>query len=447
MPLNAIQRRDFLRLSAAGLSTVSLSGWFPRLAAWAQQTAKPPQACILLWMPGGPSQIDTFDPKPSHENGGEFAAIDTSVPGIQISEHLPLLAEQAQELAIIRSMQTKEGDHGRATYHLRTGYRPQGPVQYPTLGSLVSHRLKRPEVDLPGYVSILSAPFANPGAFRPGFLGPEMAPLIVGGDPRNNRVAADSEYGAPLEVRNVAPPEQIAHDQLEDRLGLLDFIETSFSADRPGLATRSHQLAYAQAVRMMNSPAMSAFDLEEEPANLRSRYGKNRFGQACLLARRLIERGVSFVEIGLSSAEGDGPLGWDTHQNNFEAVRNLSQPLDAGWATLLVDLRDRGLLDSTLVIWMGEFGRTPKINGNGGRDHFPTAWSTVLAGGGIRGGQTYGATNEAGTEVSESPVPVNNFFATICSALGLDPTDQNMSNVGRPIRLVEPEAQPIAALL
>jgi uncharacterized protein (DUF1501 family) len=198
---------------------------------------------------------------------------------------------------------------------------------------------------------------------------------------------------------------------------------------------------------MMRSAAVKAFDLGDEPASLRDRYGRSLFGQGCLLARRLVERGVPFVEVTLSQVSGQGALGWDTHQNNFESVKRLSGVLDPAWATLLDDLKDRGLLESTVVVWMGEFGRTPKINPQNGRDHWANSWTTVLGGGGIRGGQVVGKTSKDGTAVEERPVSVPDLLATVCTALGLDISKQNQSNVGRPIRLVEPTAKPITEVL
>jgi uncharacterized protein (DUF1501 family) len=192
---------------------------------------------------------------------------------------------------------------------------------------------------------------------------------------------------------------------------------------------------------------VQAFELSDEPAALRDAYGRNVFGQGCLLARRLVERGVPFVEVSLNSAGVGNILGWDTHQNNFATLKTMLPVLDNGWATLLTDLKARGLLDSTLVVWMGEFGRTPKINNNQGRDHFPNAWSTVLSGGGVRGGQVLGRTSDNGQEVTERPVSVPDLLATIFLALGLDPMDQNMSNVGRPIRLADPAAKPLTECL
>ena len=445
--MTTFSRRDALKLLAAGVSAHSLSGWFPRLAASAAGQVEHPRACILLWMPGGPSQLDTFDPKPDHENGGEFSPISTTVPGVQVGEHLPQMAQEMEHLAIIRSMKTKEGDHGRASYNLRTGYLPAGPIQYPTLGSIVGNEQRERDSDLPNYISILPNPFVNPAAFGPGFLGPRHAPLVVGSNAPGGAQMADSDYGAPLDVRNIRLPGGIQTAQADSRMELLKFIETGFAADRPGLPTESHRSAYEQAVRMMRSPAMRAFQLDEEPSSVRDAYGKNRFGQACLLARRLVEQGVSFVEVALGGPDGNNGLGWDTHQDNFESVKALCETLDPAWSMLIRDLRDRGLLETTTILWMGEFGRTPTINGNTGRDHFPNAWSTVLAGGGIQGGQVYGATTESGQDVQDNPVDVSGLLATLLTALQIDSTNQNMSRIGRPIPLVDESAGPIEELL
>lgn len=451
-------RREWMRMfargaGALGVSSLSLSGWLPALAEEVAGHPKRHRSCILLWMPGGPSQIDTFDPKPGHKNGGEFKPIDTSVPGIQISEHLPNLAKQMNHLALIRSMQTKEGDHGRATYHLRTGYLPQGPVRYPTLGSLVSHELGSESAELPNFVSVMPNRLLSPTAYGAGFLGPRFAPLVVGAEPPRRQRAADGgpamefPFGPPLEVRNIRPRSEITAPQSDSRLELLTSMEDEFRSQRPGISAESHQSAYSQAVRMMRSQAVGAFNLDEEPAALREAYGKNRFGQGCLLARRLVERGVPFVEVALSDAMGGMGIGWDTHQQNFEGVKALSGVLDPAWGTLMQDLQDRGLLESTLVVWMGEFGRTAVINDQGGRDHFPTAWTTVLGGGGIRGGQVYGQTDEGGEKVIDKPVKVADLLATMTTALGIDPKKENMSNVGRPIPLTDRDGAPVTDLL
>jgi hypothetical protein len=436
-------RRDWLRMASAGGLAGSLSGWLPALAADASRHPDRRRACILLWMSGGPSQIDTLDPKPGHENGGPFQAIDTSVAGIQLAEHLPRLARMMDRVALVRSMSTREGDHTRATYLVRTGYLPQGPVQYPTLGSLVAKELGSDEAELPNFVSVSPYQFISPGAFGSGFLGPRHSPLVVGG-PGNFFAGNDPNgYEQALAVRNLAVPQEVSLEQADGRLDLLGGLEGDFAALRPGLVADSHQAAYQQAVRLMRSDAVRAFRLDEEPAHLRDRYGRNQFGQGCLLARRLMERGVPFVEVSLNGVQGNNIFGWDTHQNNFDGVRRLCEVLDPAWSSLLDDLKGRGMLDSTLVVWMGEFGRTPRINGSQGRDHFPAAWSTALCGGGIRGGQVVGRTSADGAAVDDRPVSVGDLLATICLALGIDPQKQNMSNVGRPIRIADPEAKPL----
>jgi uncharacterized protein (DUF1501 family) len=230
-------------------------------------------------------------------------------------------------------------------------------------------------------------------------------------------------------------------------VGLLDEMELEFAAEHAGSAAQGHRTAYQRAVTLMRSQAVKAFNFQEEKAALRDAYGRNLFGQGCLLARRLVERGVPFVEVTLSSAEGELAFGWDTHQQNFDAVKRLSGVLDPAWSALMDDLRARGLLESTLIVWMGEFGRTPKVNANAGRDHFPNAWTTVLAGGGIKGGQVVGDSGGDGVSVKDRPVAVPDLLATICKAVGVDPQAQNMSDIGRPIRVVDPKARPIGEVL
>jgi hypothetical protein len=439
-----LSRREWLRLSAAGVLGCSTSGWLERLAEAASNSGRK-RACILLWMNGGPSQMDTFDLKPGHKNGGPIKEIATSVPGMRFSEHLPRLAKQAKHLALVRSMSTDEGDHSQATYYLRTGYRARGPVQYPPLGSTLSKELGRSDASLPNYVSIAPVTFISPAAFTPGFLGPEYAPLIVGNQGFGfNQQQPD--YDKALKVEDLQAPGEIQSEQVDSRIELLQGLQREFVAKHPGVPALSHQEAYERAVRLMRTAAGKAFELKEEDPKLRDRYGRNLFGQGCLLARRLVERGVPFVEVTLSSAPG-APLNWDTHQNNFEQVKKLCEVLDPAWATLLEDLEQRGLLETTLVVWMGEFGRTPQINPQQGRDHFPNAWSIVLCGGGIKGGTVYGKTSDDGMTVKDNPVTVPNFLATVAKAVGVDPTKQNMSNVGRPIRIADAGSKPIQEVL
>ncbi len=443
MTNHVLSRRDWLRLSAAGVVGRSVSGWLEALAADAAGNPQRKRSCILLWMNGGPSQMDTFDLKPSSANGGPFKEAATKVPGLKISEHLPKIAAHADRLAVVRSMSTKEADHGRATYLMRTGRLPGGPIQYPTLGSFLSKELEREGAELPGFVSIAPFRFFNVGAYGPGFLGPMYAPLVVGENGGGPQRPGQADYDAVLKVRDLDLPTDVTGKRAGARVSLLDEMEQEFVAAHPDAPAVGHRTAYQRAVTLMRSSAVKAFDLSEEPGKLRDAYGRNLFGQGCLLARRLVERGVPFVEVTLG---GNGPA-WDTHQDNFEQVKRLSQTLDPAWGTLMEDLESRGLLDSTLIVWMGEFGRTPKINGNKGRDHWAVSWSTVLAGGGIKGGQAIGKTSADGMAVEERPVSVPDFLATICRALGLDPMKQNNSNVGRPIRLADPSAKPITEVI
>ena len=435
-----IERRRFLQLSAAGLAIGgSASGWFEALASDAAPSKKRVRSCILLWMNGGPSQMDTFDCKPGTKNGGTVKTVATPVSGIEVADYLSEVGKEAKHLAILRSMSTKEGDHTRAAYHLRTGNLPQGPIKYPTFGSLMAKELEREDAELPSFVSIAPNRFLSPEAYNPGFLGSRYAPLVVG-----DATGPQARGDAKLTVENISLPGGVTQESFGLRLMLLQGMESRFSEARPAPPVVAHKVVYERAVRLMQSKAVQAFDLEKETAKVRDRYGRSSFGQGCLLARRLVEVGVPFVEVTLGSAEG-APAGWDTHGDGFNQVKSLCTVLDKGWSSLMRDLRERGLLDSTLIVWAGEFGRTPKINPQGGRDHFPAAWTTVLAGGGVRGGQVIGKTSV--DEVKDRPIAVPDFLATICTALGVDPGRQNMADNDRPIRIVDQSAKPVKEVL
>jgi uncharacterized protein (DUF1501 family) len=427
---HGFSRRDLLRVTAASMAGVGCSSWMSQLlhAAGDQRPAK---ACILLWMAGGPSQLETLDPKPGHPNGGPTKAIKTSVPGISLAANLPGLAQQMNDVALIRSMKTREGDHGRATQLMSTGYRPMGgSLDYPVLGSLVAHRLQAASSQLPGFVSV--APFRQ-GSLGPGFLGPKFSPLLVSG------ASDDPSARANLTVENLDPVGTDA-EAMHERQLLLNMLRGNVSAAADAAA--KHAAIYDSAMRMVETRGEGAFNLDEEPAALRDAYGRSRFGQGCLLARRLVERGVPFVEVSLDSAAGGN---WDSHVNNFSAVESMCRVLDPAWSTLLTDLRDRGMLDSTLVLWMGEFGRTPKINTSNGRDHFPDAWSVALGGAKVKLGQVIGATTPDGSDVKDRPVSAAALFATVLQLLGIDPHSSNM-NGDRPIPLVD-GASPISELV
>jgi RNA polymerase sigma factor (sigma-70 family) len=333
------------------------------------------RSCIILWMSGGPSQIDTFDPKPGSPNAGLFTPMDTAVKGVQFSQNLPNLAKLANHLAVIRSVSHKEGDHGRSTYLMRTGRSIGSSIAYPALGCVLGKELGASRPDLPRYLSLAAFPQFAPAAFGPGFLGPEYAPVFLRGQ---------GGFGAAAGIP--VPP--------------ADAFETQAKG-------RGEKLRKAVA---------KAFDLNEEKQEVRTAYGPDVFGQGCLLARRLVERGVPVVELSMA--------GWDTHTDNFNAVHKRSAILDSALGSLLKDLHERKRLDTTLVVWMGEFGRTPRINPQMGRDHWPYSFSVVLAGGGIKGGQVIGKTDADGVKIVERPVTPPELFATIYQALGIDPAKE-----------------------
>lgn len=415
-------RRDFVKLSAAGvLSGVSVP-WFETLAQAASVRRSRGKNCILLWMDGGPSQQHTFDPKP----GGEFRSAPTSVPGIHIVEQLPQLAQCMNDMAILRSMQTQINDHYDAKYYLHTGFRRVTGFEHPAIGSIASHQLGTPNDDMPAFVTVDAGyDIRNDGGrlYRsvPAYLGPQHSPLAVNEPSRG--------------LENLRQ----ANSDLDARLEMLSGSEQRFAREYPLPAVNAQQSAFNRAVRLMQSPRARAFNLDAEPASMREAYGPHRFGQSCLLARRLIESGVNFVEV--------FHRGWDDHNG---AARNmiLRAPwLDRAIATLIRDLKQRGMLDDTLIVWMGEFGRTPG-DGNG---HFSNAWSTMWAGGGINTGLVVGRTSEggrnAGATVAERPITPPDYIATLCLALGIDIRQEFHAPGSRPMPLADHAAQPIRELL
>jgi arylsulfatase A-like enzyme len=317
---------------------------------------------------------------------------------------------------------------------MRTGQKPMGPIQYPSIGASLANQLAPAGLALPGYVSIGPYRAFNQDAFGPGFLGPRFGPLIVGATDVPGGATNGGQGFPELKVQSLERSAGITADRMDKRLELWRQLQSDFLATRGG-AAKTHHTVYQSAVQLMSSEDAKAFDLSAEPEKLREEYGRTVFGQGCLLARRLVEHGVAFVEVSLGTSSGG--VGWDTHSDNFNAVRQLSSELDAGWATLMRDLDDRGLLESTTILWMGEFGRTPVINPTAGRDHFPNAWSTVLAGGGVAGGQAFGKTSEDGMRVVEGQVGVADLLATLCQALGVSPSVTQLSNTGRPIAIAD----------
>ncbi len=414
-----VSRRAFLRNMAIGTAGIGTLGWKEAVTLHAAELRKQSLACILLFMRGGPSQLETFDPKPGTTQGGPTKAISTAVPGAQIAEGWENVAKQMPNIALIRSMTNKEGEHQRATYQLHTGYIPAGGLKHPSIGSIVASEIGPRDFDLPNFVSI-GARQAPVGA---GFLGMSFAPFAV---PDPTKMPSNAELPGPVNSKRFGR-----------RLELLEDLEEDFSQSGGKLRVEAHKALYQSASQMVLSPRLKAFDVSQEKDAVRDRYGRSAFGQGCLLARRLVEAGVTFVEVELN--------GWDTHQDNFDRVKTLAGSADPGFAALVDDLKDRGMLARTLVIWMGEFGRTPRINARTGRDHYPRAFSVAVAGGGIRGGQVIGATSADGTDVAKRPVSVNDLFCSFYHALRIDPKKENVATMGRPLKIVD-GGRPVAEL-
>jgi hypothetical protein len=405
-----ISRRSFL----AGASLAG-AAWMTPVSALLAQNAdgprrQPAQSIILLWLAGGPSQLETFDPHPGTAIAGDTGAIHTNVGGIQFADTYPLLAEQMDSLAVVRSVISREGDHERGTYAVKTGYRPDPTVVHPSIGAVCAHELAVAGTEIPRHISIL--PGQWPG--RGGFLGDSYDAFHTG-DPRNPVPDVSSRAGEERDLQ---------------RQRDLDVIEQAFSQRRRDRAgTTLHQSTVSRARAMMTSEQLRAFDVSREPAGLRDSYGNTAFGRGCLAARRLIEVGVRCVEVTLS--------GWDTHADNEKGCRTQAAILDPAFSALIRDLKDRQLLSRTVVICAGEFGRTPTINRLGGRDHWPTGFSVVLAGGSLRCGLALGATDPEGHAAPSDPVNIADIHATVLSAVGIDPTRIVATPIGRTVRLCE----------
>ena len=417
-----LSRRGFLHTvtaSAAAAGTLNLRDLMSLQAAELKKQGK---SMILLWMNGAPSQFETFDPKPDNaEVTGETKAIDTNVPGIQIANGWDNVAKVMNEIALIRSLTNKEGQHQRATFQMHTGYIPSSSVKYPSLGCNIAKMLADPERDLPAVVSVGNTEGA-------GFLGVDYEPFVVdrpGDLPQNVAASANA-------------------DRFNRRVGLLDQIEKEFS-DRGGqVVATNHKQLYSKASKLVLSPEVKRFQFDDESPTTRDRYGSSEFGKGCLLARRMVESGVPFIEVSSRGAPEAGG-NWDTHQDVFSRTASLIQATDPGMAALISDLKERGLLDRTLVVWMGEFGRTPRINPRGGRDHYPRVFNAAMAGCGIKGGQVIGASTKDGSAIDRDAVTVHDLFASICQALDVNPAHENISPLGRPIKIVD-GGKPVAKL-
>lgn len=408
---------SWLGLSVSASRSLRADGTSPRVAS--------AKSCILLWLDGGPTHLETFDLKPDapREIRGPFSPIATSVPGLDLSELLPQTALQAEHLAVIRSMTSPLGEHGLANQYLMTGYQPSPVLEYPEYGSVVA-RLRPGTGLLPPFIAI---PEGNSGSS--GYLDSAFQPFATGGDPSK----------ADFRVRDLSLFAEVDESRLHRRREFVRAFERTRDPSSATLGVRpGSDVAFEQACRMLLSPeATRAFDLTQEPDEVRARYGPRMFGQSCLLARRLVERGVPFVTV--------TNAGWDTHDNlvlplkeGFAGAKvgvGLIPVFDAAFSALISDLSERGLLQETLVIAMGEFGRTPKLNSRGGRDHWPRVFSVVLAGAGIPGGQVIGASDRIGESPAEDPVTPGDLAASIYTLLGIDPAHEFVTADGRPIRV------------
>ncbi|WP_165072556.1 DUF1501 domain-containing protein [Paludisphaera rhizosphaerae] len=424
-------RRAILKAGSLGFLGLGLGDglWLRALAAPGTAGAAKAKNCILVWLAGGASHIDTFDPKPDAQADvrGEFKPIDTAVPGVQVSEVLPNLAKILDRVTLIRSMTSPEADHDRASHHMLTGYRPSPAQVYPSYGSVVSKWREASRGLLPPYVAVPDPPSSS----MSGYLTPAYDPFAVSGDPNQEG----------FRVSNLAPPDQLTLERLLRRRAMVKSLDEFAHDVPPTPLTRSRDQFADQAYALMTSnAAQAAFRLTDESPEVREKYGRNTFGQSCLLARRLVEAGVSFVTV---NDRGAGPLGWDTHAQNFPTIKNnLAPALDQGIAALIVDLGERGLLDDTLVVMMGEFGRTPKINANAGRDHHGRANSVLVAGAGIPKGLVLGKTDAKGDSPVEKPVTPADLAHVLYTKLGINPDHKYQAPDGRPIRLVEGATPP-----
>jgi len=418
----SMNRRHFMsHLAASAALTAPVATSFTNIMrANAKELQKKHKACIMLFMNGGPPTIDIWDLKVGAATGGPFKEIETSAPGVKISEHMPLMAKQMHHAAILRSMSTREADHNRGRYYMHTGYVPNPNVTHPSYGAVLAKELSTPDLEIPPFVSV------GGSSFGPGFLGMSYAPFVVdtNGDVRNLNM-------------NMEP------DRLAQRLTLLNQIEGGFAASGRGESPVEHKKVIDRTVSLMTSEQMKAFKIDDETAAVKERYGiaapgaqpamgmmrrNPGFARGALIARRLVERGVPFVEVEMG--------GWDLHANTHDTLKNNNLPtLDQAMSALIEDLDQRGMLQDTAVIWMGDFGRTPRINARSGRDHWARCWSTVVAGGGITGGQAVGATNEDGTAVATDPIKSEDMMASVLKGLGVSLETTYTSKNNRPMKI------------
>jgi len=401
-----MSRRHFMsHLAGASAMTIPALTLGNSLMAHADTLKRNHKSAILLWMSGGPSTMDIWDLKPGANTGGPFRPISTA-GDVQISEHMPLTAKVMDKLSIVRSMSTREADHNRGRYYMHTGYVPNPNIEHPSYGAVLSHELidQRPDLQIPPFVSV------GGGSEGPGFLGMAWAPFVVNsnGQIRNLDMKLDS--------------------RLENRMKTLALIEKGFVDQNRGSAAEDHAKVLQKTLNLLTSPQMEAFKVNKEPREMVDMYGNDGFGRGCLMARRLVEAGVPFVEVDYG--------GWDNHANIFPTLQNQKLPvIDKAISALVTDLDQRGLLQDTAIIWMGEFSRTPNINGGAGRDHWARSWSVVVGGAGMKGGIAVGKTSDDGRAVETEPFTSQDIMATVCKALGISLETTFTSRSGRPMKI------------
>lgn len=410
-------RRDICKFAVGSTLSFLLPGF--DLKASQKRGPERQKSVIVLWMGGGPSQLETWDPHPGTTIGGPGKAIKTVVPGLQISDMYPLLAEQLDGMSVIRSMVSKEGDHERGTKYLKTGYRPEPTTVYPALGAIITHETPNKRLEIPQHISMGNTQYPARGGYLGGYLDAFRVP-----DPGRN-------------IGNMRP--RVGEPRQNRRLENLNVVSQAFRQGRTIQTQKTlHQSTIDRALTMMSSEQLNAFEIEKEPASVRAAYGDSSFGRGCLVARRLVEQGVHSIEVNLS--------GWDSHANNYTGHQTQARILDPAFSSLLKDLKERDLLDSTIVLCIGEFGRTPKINPLEGRDHWPTGFSCLVGGGGLKGNMIIGETDPTGSKKKPNdPVQIQDLYATILKTLHIDYQKELISPIGRPLALSD--GTPISKLI
>ncbi|QGJ68365.1 Secreted protein containing DUF1501 [Planctomycetales bacterium 10988] len=399
-----MNRRHFMKHAAGASALAGTSISFTQsLSAQIDTLKKNQKSAILMWMSGGPSTMDIWDLKPNAPTGGAFKPISTT-GDMQICEHMPMMAKNMDKVSLVRSMSTREADHERGRYYMHTGFVPNPNVAHPSYGSVVSHQLADKDATLPPFISV------GGGSIGPGFLGMSYAPLVVNSNGQVNNIQG-----------------LVEQDRLMQRMHMLRAIEGRFINENRGEPAKDHAKILDKTLALMTSEQMKAFRVMEEDPKVLERYGDNNFGRGLCLARRLVEAGVSFIEVNLG--------GWDMHQNIFPTLETRLPMMDQAMSALIEDLNQRGMMENVVLMWMGEFSRTPRINATAGRDHWARSWTAMVGGGKIQGGRAIGESNEDGTAVVSEPYSSEDLMASVCHAMDISLQTTFTSGNGRPMKI------------